>query len=81
MIGAWNILSAYLYAVFHNYKALFLKIFNFQTTDQKNINKYIIFKFNLYKATNNKDLNLWLCIQVDYEIFKAQYLDKLDSSI
>ena len=37
--------------------------------------------FNLYKAANNKDFNFWIYIQVDFESFKVQHFNKLNSFI
>lgn len=55
-----------------NLKTLFAKGFDLQTTKFDIINKYTIYKFNLYADNNNKDYNLWECIQVDFKKFEAQ---------
>lgn len=62
MASLSSISSIHFYILFYNYKAINLKIFftyklDFQTTDQENINKYMIYKFNLYIITNNKNFN------------------------
>lgn len=63
MVGLSSILSIHSHNSFYDYKATNLKAsfaykFQFQTTDYNIINKYVIHKFNLYIAANNKDFSL-----------------------
>lgn len=70
----------------HNFEPNDLKIYfdnniDFKTTDYDIINKYMIYKFNLYIVINNKDYNLQDCIKVNFKKVKVKYFDKFNDFI